>query len=523
MTTLPAPAGAQELNAILHDISNTTEPGCAFAAAYDGGTRMTGAAGLADIERGIPITSKTVFNIASVSKQFTAFSILLLEARGKLSLDDSIRKFVPELGAYAQNVKLRHLLHHTGGLRDYTGLAEFSGVSISQKLSETDAINLLARQRQANFPPGHEYEYSNTGYFLLALVIERASGQSNKTFAQENIFGPLGMQATTIVDQYPTELPVARGYSESGGKYTIDESLWEPTGDGQVHTTVEDLMKWGENLGHGKAGGTALVERMAELGPPVKGDSQYAMGLDINTYRSLAVMQHSGSWAAYSSYFVRFPNQGLTIAVLCNGPNGNADGRAFAIADVLLKDKLAAVTPSGPLTSPTLLNKMAVVPVQSAEPGFYRSAAGEYLQLVRSEGRSSIERLGARSAIENDGEQTYRIEGPEDSILLAFPTTSSVFLSPADEVFDRIEIDKTSDIAARIGLYDSEDSGLNARIAACNGVLCLAIGGQTFELQPRARGEMEAIGRGYLRFDSTQGFVLKAEDLRAIEFRKSGN
>ncbi|PHE54105.1 peptidase M15 [Bacillus toyonensis] len=296
------------------------------------------------MEKNLPITTKNVFNIASVSKQFTAFSILLLEQEGKLNLDDSIVKFVPSIGAYAEPVTLRHLIHHTGGLVDYMELAEAANIKYTDTLTVEESLEHLRNHQIAKFPVGTKFEYSNTGYFLLSLVVEKVSGKSLRQFAKERIFDPLHMKDTTIVDCYPTTISVASGYSRNEqGTYKIYESPWEHTGDGAVHTTVEDLVKWGENLTTGTVGGENLVKRMSEIGPEISptGDTiidneDYAFGLRLAEGFNFRYLEHSGSWAGYRSHFMRFPKECLSVVVLSNYDGFDSKKYANKIAEIVL-------------------------------------------------------------------------------------------------------------------------------------------------------------------------------------------
>lgn len=320
------------------------EPGCAYIASFDDGVTYKGAVGLASIEKKLPITTKTVFNLASVSKQFTAFTILLLEQEGKLSLDDSILKYIPSLGEYAESVTLRHLIHHTGGLADYMELAEKAGVSDKEKLTAEQSLEHLASHPIADFPVGTKFEYSNTGYFLLSLVVEIASGKSLREFSKERIFGPLNMIDTTIVDSYPTNIPIARGYTKNEqGEFEIYESPWEHTGDGAVHTNVEDLVKWGQNFATGIVGGKELVKRMGEIGPKTSSNGaliidneDYAFGLSIGKNFDSSYLEHSGLWAGYPSHFIYFIEERLTITVLSNVEDFDSEEYAIKMAEIIL-------------------------------------------------------------------------------------------------------------------------------------------------------------------------------------------
>lgn len=320
-------------------------PGFAYIASFDSGVTYKGAVGLASIEKNLPITTNTVFNIASVSKQFTAFSILLLEQERKLSLDNSIVKFVPSIGAYAEPVTLRHLIHHTGGLVDYMELAQAENIKFTDILSVEESLKHLKNHQIARFPVGTKFEYSNTGYFLLSLVVEKVSGKSLRQFAKERIFDPLHMKDTTIVDCYPTAISIARGYSKNEqGAYMVYESPWEHTGDGAVHTNVEDLVRWGENLTKGSVGGKELVKRMSEIGPKISPagetiieNEDYAFGLRVAEGFNCRYLEHSGSWAGYRSHFMRFPKENLSVVVLSNYNEFDSKKYANKIAEIVLE------------------------------------------------------------------------------------------------------------------------------------------------------------------------------------------
>ncbi len=320
-------------------------PGFAYIASFDSGVTYKGAVGLASIEKNLPITTKTVFNIASVSKQFTAFSILLLEQERKLSLDDSIVKFVPSIGAYAEPVTLRHLIHHTGGLVDYMELAQAENIKFTDILTVEESLKHLKNHQIARFPVGTKFEYSNTGYFLLSLVVEKVIGKSLRQFAKERIFDPLHMKDTTIVDCYLTTISIARGYSKNEqGAYMVYESPWEHTGDGAVHTNVEDLVKWGGNLTTGTVGGKELVKRMSEIGPKfslagemIIENEDYAFGLRVAEGFNCRYLEHSGSWAGYRSHFMRFPKEYLSVVVLSNYDEFDSKKYANKIAGIVLE------------------------------------------------------------------------------------------------------------------------------------------------------------------------------------------
>src|SRR5262245_35198761 len=242
----------------------TDTPGCALGVVRDGALVYGKGYGQASLELKVPITPATVFDIGSVSKQITAASIVLLAQQGKLALDDELRKLVSEVPEYRQKITLRHLLHHTSGLRDYVTLLSLAGAQEESVTTDGDALALVARQKGLNFAPGDDYLYSNTGYFLLSLVVKKASGTPLREFAQEHIFKPLGMSDTQILDDH-TKVIAGKAASYAPvrrGGYRAVMANWEQTGDGAVQTTVGDMAKWDANFYSGKVGGAALVREM---------------------------------------------------------------------------------------------------------------------------------------------------------------------------------------------------------------------------------------------------------------------
>lgn len=320
------------------------EPGCGVGVMRNGALVHASGYGLADVAERKAIDPSSIFNIASISKQFTAFSILLLDERKALSIDDLLIKHVPELSASARGVTLRHLIHHTGGLRDYDILLRLLGRRYSDGATQFETIQTLGRQRGVNAAPNTAWEYSNSGYVLLATVVERVSKRSMKQFAAENIFEPLGMRHTTIVDRYPAELPkLARGYApnEKRTGFDIEESAWEQVGDGQVHTTTADLLLWAENLRTGRVGGEGLMKRMVETGTLDSGKRlDYAAGLGIAEHKGLPTVSHGGGWAGYRSQFLVFPQQHFAVSVFCNRSDARADQLASAVADIYLAEEI---------------------------------------------------------------------------------------------------------------------------------------------------------------------------------------
>jgi CubicO group peptidase (beta-lactamase class C family) len=298
------------------------------------------------VEEGVPITPKSVFDIGSTSKQFTAASILLLEKQGKLSVNDDVRKYLPELPDYGNKITILNLLNHTSGLRDYLTLMELAGIPTDSVTTDEDALALIARQRVLNFAPGSEWLYSNTGFFLLSTIVKRVSGKTLREFAGENIFTPLGMTQTQFRDSHTSLIAnraLAYDANEKRGGYTLNVSYFEQTGDGAVHTSVEDLLKWDENFYTGQIGGKIFLAELQEHGKLNNGKVlDYAKGLNVAEYRGLHTVRHGGSWGGYRAELLRFPDQHFSVACLCNVGNANPARRANEVADVYLASLMKA-------------------------------------------------------------------------------------------------------------------------------------------------------------------------------------
>ena len=313
---------AKAADEVFADLTKPGSPGCALAAARDGKIIYEKGYGLANIEEGVSITPQTVFDIGSTSKQFTAASILLLEKQGKLSVHDDIRKYLPEIPDYGHTITILHLLNHTSGLRDYLTLFELAGINIDGVTGDDDALAVIARQKALNFEPGSEWLYSNSGFFLLSVIVKRVSGKTLREFAAENIFDPLEMNQTVFRNQH-TQLvgnrAMAYDPNQAGTAYVLNVSYFEQTGDGAVHTSVEDLLKWDENFYSGQVGGQPFLAEIQEPGKLNSGKALgYAKGLFVGTYRGLRFVDHGGSWGGYRAQLLRFPDQHFSVACLCN-------------------------------------------------------------------------------------------------------------------------------------------------------------------------------------------------------------
>jgi len=318
-------------------------PGCALAVIKDGQIVYKRGYGMADLERIVPITTTSVFDVGSISKQFTAMSITLLARQGKISLDDDIRKYISEIPSYGTPITIRNLIYHTSGIRDYIPLTAL--MSQESHYTYAQLIDLLARQKRLTFKPGDEHLYSNSGYLLLSLIVRKAGGKSLRDFADENIFKPLGMNNTRFVDDRTLIVKNrALGYSqrEDGSGYANNISLLgDLVGDGGVMTTVEDLFLWDQNFYENKlgAGGKELIDQVLAPGKLNNGKTlEYAFGLRIGDYKGLPIIRHGGESDGYVSEIIRFPAQKFSVILLANTDSMNVARLTKQIADIYLAD-----------------------------------------------------------------------------------------------------------------------------------------------------------------------------------------
>jgi len=345
-TTLPATykfAPNAAVDTLFAKFDSTTSPGCSAAAAKDGKLVYSRGYGMANLDHGVANTPQTPFHVASVSKQFTAASIVLLAQEGKLSLDDDVRKYLPEVPDLGTTITLRQMIHHTSGLRDQWDLLEMAGWKYSQDLiSDDDVLRLMSKQRKLNFAPNSQYLYSNMGYTLLALVVKRVSGQSLREFTTERIFQPLGMSNTHFRDDHAEIVPgFANGYERAGDSFRTSVTNFNTTGATSLLATAEDLLRWDENFYTGQVGGKAFTGQMEQRAVLNDGEQlAYASGIAHETYRGLAAIGHSGSDAGYRAHVLRFPVQHFGVAVVCNIAEARPADLGKGIADVYLAAEL---------------------------------------------------------------------------------------------------------------------------------------------------------------------------------------
>jgi CubicO group peptidase (beta-lactamase class C family) len=414
-----APAGAQahggraysdvptaRVDSLFSDLDSERSPGCALGVYEAGEPVYMNGYGMASLEHGIPMTPRSVVNTASVSKQFTALAIILLARAGELSLDDPVRDYIPELPGYVVPVTLRHLIHHTSGLRDSSSLLVLARGQLEAD-GDPVMMSLLGWQNALSFPPGEYWMYFTGGYALLAMVVERVSGESFREFTHREIFAPLGMAESGF--HWPAAIHgLALAYAPHGEDgYRLSIPTHTFAGPAGLYTTIEDLAKWDGNFYHMEVGGSDGIALMHAPGRLSSGEElTYAAGLELGSYRGLPTASHSGGDPGYATMMVRFPDQRLSVALLCNVTSAAPWYRVYEVADLYLEDYYLEPSPA---SAETVVDDLYI-----SEPDFetligvYRSADGIVVNLFDHEDGALVVTFGsARFPLEAIGERQF--------------------------------------------------------------------------------------------------------------------
>ncbi len=504
LSAAPVPAAgpdaaslAARVDAIFAAWTTDHTPGGAVAIYKDGKVVYAKGYGMADLERNVPITSKTVFDIGSTSKQFTAACIHMLAREGKLSLDDDIRKHLPEIPAYDAPITIRHLLYHTSGLRDYLTIMALAGMSERNDYSDRQVLDIIARQRALNFKPGEEHLYSNTGYYLLGEIVRRASGTSLRRYADERIFKPLGMTNTRFNDDTSDIVKNrAIGYSPNqDGGFRTDMSIFHVVGDGAVQTSVEDLALWDRNFYDSKlTGGPELIAAMLVPAKLNNGETlDYASGLRVAPYRGLREISHGGAWVGYRAQMLRFPDERVGVVVLSNSGPVDTTDLAHKVADIYLEGKFPkpAVTAAEPASGPAPAAAPAVelsAKALEARVGLYRDVRDvRYRRLILDGGKLIYSRGAGNvsSPLAPLAEDRFRMEGATVATEVSFPAPAAgarqrMVVTSVDgtvATFERVEpaSPTADDLAAYAGDYASDELDAVVRVTSKDGKLTIRL------------------------------------------------
>jgi len=395
-------------------------PGCALAIIENGKIIYERGYGSANLENAVPISPDSVFYIGSCSKQFTAASIALLAEQGKLSLDEEIRKYVPELPGYGGSLTVRQLIHHTSGLRDYLTLLDIAGLPFGY-FHKDDVLELISRQKELNFKPGEEYLYSNSGYFLLAVIVERVSGKSLRQFAEENIFAPLGMKNTHFHDDYTMIIKNrASGYFPAGKeKFKNYISTFDCVGSGGLYSTVKDLFLWDQNFYKPKVGDRDWLNLIQTPGTLNNGEKlNYAFGLVLGKYKGLKTVEHGGALEGYRANMLRFPEQNFSVICLSNLSSFNPGRLCQQVADIYLSSQFKEEKPKKKLAEGKFLT-LSENALKEKVGTFLEPKTGAMIKLFIKEGRLISEFMGQNFPLAAMSETEFEVlEAPVNAILI---------------------------------------------------------------------------------------------------------
>ena len=472
-----------QVDEVFAKFDSTTSPGCSAAAAKDGKLIYSRGYGMANLDHSIPNTPQTPFHVASVSKQFTAASIVLLAQEGKLSLDDDVRKYLPEVPDLGATITLRQLIHHTSGVRDQWELLGLAGWRYSlDRINDDDVLRLMTRQRKLNFAPNSRYLYSNMGYTLLALVVKRVSGQSLREFTTERIFKPLGMGNSHFRNDHAEIVPgFANGYERADDSFKTSVTNFDTTGATSLLATAEDLLRWDENFYTGQVGGAAFTEQMLERGVLNDGEKiTYAFGLMHDTYRGLETVGHGGADAGYRATVLRFPKQHFGITVVCNIAEAQPDVLAKGIADVYLSAELQPKTEQDPTTSRSI--KVSAKALHDKVGMYLNRLDGQFLRIVEKDGRlQTVRPSGSTQGLIPVGANRFRFE-PFPALVFEFSgageqravTMRMGEQKPTTFVFVPEFSPSTTELNEYAGLFASEELDVRYRMLIKDGSLHVA-------------------------------------------------
>ena len=411
-------------------------PGCAVGVSERGSVVLTRGYGMANLEYGVRIKPETIFESGSVAKQFTSAAIALLAIDGKLSRQDPVRKFVPELPDFGVPITIQHFLNHTSGLRSQWPMLSLAGRPPGLAVHTVDEIlELVSGYTELNFKPGDEYLYNNTAFTLLGVIVQRVSGKSLNDFTQERLFKPLGMAHTQWRDDFTKIVPDrATGYRAlPAGQFRTNMPFTNVIGNGGLLTTVGDLLIWNENLDRPRVGGQLMVDELQKRGRLNDGfENEYAQGLGVTEYRGVREISHGGSTAGYQTFLARWPDEHVSVTVLCNTSGTNPGGYAHQVADLFLVDKLKDVPVPKPVDVPAgALEQVAGVYRERATDAVLRVAWDKDKKTLRVGGLAVVP-TGAGVLSGGDGSRTVSVLNAADSVNPTWPTSG-----PAARLIDR--------------------------------------------------------------------------------------
>ena len=526
------------IDAVFSEWDKPDSPGCALGVIQDDKLIYARGYGVANLEYDIPITPTSIFHVASVSKQFTAMLIVLLAQQGRLSLADDVRMYLPELPDYSRIITLRHLIHHTSGLRDQWDLLYLAGWREDDVKTNADILNLTIRQQALNFEPGDEFLYCNTGYTLLAVIVERVTGYSLRTYANEALFKPLGMRNSLFRDDH-NMIVKNRAYAytpRDGGGFRMSIPMFDTVGATSFFTTIVDLVKWVRHLNTLYGNDSSLIKQMLIPGTLNNGQKlTYGLGLTLGDYRGLKIAGHSGSDAGFRSHLLWFPEQRFAVVVLCNLSTMNPWKLSRQVSDLYLTKQFTQADDEACYRAAILANETVLKAGEFV--GYYRHPETESLRNVYLEDGKLKMAFGPGSTLVPCGNNRFKV--------LDIPIEINFKLSPINGRFLLQEMDangKTSifeavpaialtvaELAEYTGIYYSEELDTTYTLALHNDTLMLQR--RKFDdrpLRPTFTDEFlieDWIGMRFLRSEQQHitGFSIFTDRARNLLFKKQEN
>ena len=520
----PSPA---KIDTIFSRFDHRDSPGCIVGVSRAGKVVFEKGYGMADLERDVPITPTSIFHVASISKQFTAMAILLLEQQGKLSIEDDVRKYIPELPDYGKRITLRHLLQHTSCIRDQWTLLRMAGWRGDDLITEDDVMWAVTRQRALNFDPGAEYLYSNSGFTLLAVIVKRVSGHSLREFADEQIFKPLGMAHTHFHDDHTMMVPHRTSAYEprQAGGWSVSIPVFDTYGATSLFTTAEDLLSWEQNFGTPVVGTPALLARMQQEGILNDGTrTGYALGIAVGTHRGVREIGHSGADAGYRADVERYPDQQLAVTALCNASNSNPGVLTRQVADLYLGAALA------PEPSQARQAGAVTLPVSrlAALAGVYRRSTGDVLRLEVRDGKLWIAE-GARTELLALSDSRFALRGVDGEAVFDSTAAGRALRlrrgTGRDQIFQQMTpfAPTPAQLAAFAGRYRSAELDTDVEVKATDSTLVLSERRPGSLVMRPVYTDAFRGGIGVTEFSRdasgrVTGFVVNAGRVRALRF-----
>ncbi|MEK6336728.1 MAG: serine hydrolase domain-containing protein [Acidobacteriota bacterium] len=525
-------------------------PGCALGVIKDGRFVYRRGYGMANLEHGVPIDLRTIFYIASMSKQFTAMSIALLARRGKLSLDDDIRKHLPEMPPYQKSPTVRDLIYHTSGIRDFIVLKYLSGFPIQAVNSDAEmyetmaqtnnqeVLELIARQRELNFTPGEEFAYSNSNYLLLGEIVKRVSGKSLAEFADENIFQPLGMVNTHYSNDLMEVIKDrATGYTPVGKGFAAARTNNGTVGPAGLMTSVEDLLLWDRNFYQNQLSGgdPGLLDVILTPGRLNDGSKlSYAFGLVHYKYKGLEAVGHDGGFFGFKTSMNRFPSQKFTVICLCNVRNAPMDGLADQVADIYLTDQVRSTDTSAALPAQTVVELTEQEPAKYA--GIYWNPVTEGLWMLFLKDGRLVDPGGGGSVLVPIGKNRFQVTGQPVELIFETPPNGGhpvrmlkVTRGGKPQVYEAVKAARPAlgQLAEYAGRYTSDEIDAAYTLIVHDGTLTLTrTKGKNVALTPTFSDNFWNDEFGYVKFTRDRrhkinGLLYTSSWIRRLRFSKT--